>query len=427
MRNTLSNDTSHMRVRHCQMIVVGEPRSGKTSLLRAVAGKTFIEDLASTDGVDITVTTSLNLANKASDEEPLLQTTQTDIIVPQDLASRVGDSLRDQPSSPDGLLDCKSSSSKREASHGKNDGASLLSRAGSNIDEFQAYLRDSFNVPEDTVQYLRSLLDKLDPVEDVAFVRCLDCGGQLSFSTTQSVCFGAPDRVYALTFDVSQNLDSKTKPSPCLETSVSSLPFSHLDYILHWLQAIAMTAGCLDDQVAGRPCVLLIGTHADKVDNEALFEGASECIDSHISDELKKKLNIRGPFFTDNRSVLTPLSDGGKKLMADIHHELSAAIWQSLPHSVPPVAVKLEILIRELREPQRWLTRQQFAKLYATLCPTGRGLSTGLEKTLLYIRKTGSILFHGNLGEDGIIYLNIEWLAHAADHAAEHIRHEESL
>ena len=88
LETAFSDTQRKVSCRHCQLIIVGEPNAGKTSLQRALSGQEFKDDLPSTEGIEVTVGTT-RLVGESDDRRPLLEVIQEDAIRTQAIASQV--------------------------------------------------------------------------------------------------------------------------------------------------------------------------------------------------------------------------------------------------------------------------------------------------------------------------------------------------
>ena len=438
-------------VRHCQLIIVGEPDAGKTSFLRAIAGLKLREGLPSTEGIDVSITVSCLLASdQGSEPTPLLRPVKKESVISQTLASSIRTLMEQGGDLPGSETNNKTDSSEADSAkpaaeksegHPTPTGHDVSSSAtrvvGQDIDasdfgaediptivsvptsrgedtapysvssdeKLSGILNDSAfqdKLPAELVQQICRELDNLDIDQQKMFVRCIDCGGQLAYSTTQSVCFGGQDSLYVVAFDVSSEGGLRSKKDAEFREgeerhAVNYLPLTHMEYILHWLSAIAMATTFPDttrnnDQ---KPYVLLVGTHADKVEKKTLQE-VQTSLNEPIITELRSRLRIAGPVFTDNRPAGSGESFDRGKQMGTLQMKLQAEIDRVEAQHVPPAALKLEMLIRnpELQQHWKFVDRARFSRLYS-VCGGGED---SFEETLVYLRKAGSILFFGDEG-----------------------------
>ena len=427
----LSDTSETVLSRHCQIFIVGEPASGKTSLYRALTGQDFVEGLDSTDGISVAITTS-SLSDDA--QEPLLTQEDADATVTQQIARSILCSALEPTNHPQNRYHHSGVESGRNQ-HQDTQQHSTQATATPNPGQTQDRQRSSLSVSESTSKedsvptdsipapprepndvkndqihqllpdMIEKILEELDSLDwriDKTFVRCFDCGGQMSFSTTQSVCFGTEDSVYVVTFDMSLPLDSAVetgfRQNGASSPVSSSLPLTHLEYILHWLSTIAMA-------VEGQAEVVLVGTHSDQADEKTMDE-VNRRLKSEIPQDLIRtnKLKITGPVFTDNRCASSPLSPSGRQQMGRLQSELRKKIQLVQKKPVPLVAVKAEVVLRQ--HDKKSIRRSELHAILSRLAGTGEGKNL-IEPTLEYLRKTGSIVVHES---DDIVYLNIQWL-----------------
>ena len=320
LEDVSEKDLSH----HCQLVVVGEPASGKTSLIRALTGQRFVTDLDCTNGINITHTS----LNSAEDEAgaALLKPEKEDGAITQEIARRIL---------------CKALEPQRACKYIGHTQAersmSIFRRRwqrseipGSRQELFETLCEDpgetfhpGFQLTPAAVEEILAELHSHDwRGERTTFVRFIECGGQQSVPSSLPVCASTNDSIYAVMFNVSKLQSSATfcaesgregahSPVRCSEPL---LPFK---YILHWLSTISEA---VDDTAA----VFLIGTHSDLADEETL-----ERARDHLLLEIPRSLsNLRivGPVFVDSRPADALCSSSAKQQMEKLQAMLREEI-----------------------------------------------------------------------------------------------------
>ena len=413
-------------------------------------GDDFIKEQDSTEGVNITVTTA-HLADHDDDADPLLEKVPSDSMVRDVITNymagqRRGGSAkqhvthdhvpkRRQPLNnalgPFGELDSPAAAaSESKAASFKPDKRQALSSHPSAqsssrkqtptstvVDRIRKDPRLS-NLPRKTIVKIRRDLDSFDVDSEVTFVRILDCGGQLSFSMVQSVCFNEMDSVHVVAFNASHDLDER-KPKEYFRRGgedvevVNSLPMSHIDYIVHWLSSITIVTAPGQTKTATKPVVILLGSHIDLIsDASARCKIVKDRLWSRIREsDLDKKLDLHGPFFVDNRRVDQP-SSGSPSEMPAVQKELRQLITKNSPAtSVPLSWMKVEMIISRLQRTETCLSFEDFSRLVSYVITDS--IQQDVKALVKHLHKTGAVRFFprsGHPGADDWVFLNTEWL-----------------
>ena len=386
------------KCRHCQVILVGEPAAGKTSFQRALVGDEFVEDQDSTEGVNVTMTTT-QLENDDVRVKPLLtevpsDSMVTDIVTNCMIQQRKSRELAQQAKRK--AVDPEPELTAGLAKKSRKDDQEPMTQAADvsvvhqgqtphtlkpaqrlqtiksqpSASKIAERLRKEPSLqrpPARTLAKIRRDLQDLDEESECTFVRVVDCGGQLSFSMAQSVCLNETDSVHVIAFNASLDLD-KTKPKDleCFrhrgETVkvTNSLPISHIDYIMHWLSSITIvtTAG-----PKGKPDVILLGSHVDLIDDpDAAVQKIKVQLSRRITEsKLHKKLSIHGPYFVDNCQISQSCPHSQ---MSEVQEKLRELITVKLPTTPVPLSwMKMEMIINRLRSTDARMQFNQFVSV----------------------------------------------------------------
>ena len=140
-----------------------------------------------------------------------------------------------------------------------------------------------------------------DPTDEVIFVDLLDCGGQLSFSVCQSVCF-SENTIFFLTYDSSIPLNVQLAASFRDESgnraTYATPKLLHSDYLSLWLSTLSMIGR--NRSPSRQPIVVLVGTHSAKL-SESEGTASDDALRSLLGKYSDAPLRILGPYRVDSK------------------------------------------------------------------------------------------------------------------------------
>ena len=237
-----------------------------------------------------------------------------------------------------------------------------------------------------------------DSRKNKIFVGLLDCGGQLSFSVVQTICFNADDNIFILTYNSSIPLNDKI-PSVFRQNGkhyTQQMPYlTNAEHITLWLSTLFMLK-----TPTTCPLVIVVGTFCKDIDKVT----AKADLQLLLKD-FKEDLDIRGPFFVDNSQPKGRDMVQFRLHMADfIRHEIKRKT-QTIPLSY----LKCEWLIRQQRLAKIQTVSQftSFAKKTASIP------SSDVQTLLKYLHSHCAVRFFNHAGYDqqeARVYLNVPWL-----------------
>ena len=299
----------------------------------------------------------------------------------------------------------------------------------SSDEKLSSILNDSAfqdKLPAELVQQICRELDSLDIDQQKMFVRCIDCGGQLAYSTTQSVCFGGQDSLYVVAFDVSsegglrskkgcRNSEKAKKGARSVVSRSLTWSTSCTGWVLLPWQPLSLTQRAT--MTRGRTFSSL-----EPMLTRWRRRLSRKCRpflrNEPIITELRNRLRIARPVFTDNRPAGSGESFDRGKQMGTLQMKLQAEIDCVEAQHVPPAALKLEILIRnpELQQHWKFVDRARFSRLYS-VCG---GDEDSLEETLVLPSQSGQHPFLWRRRP----HLSQHWVVRPEDHASQHVCNE---
>ena len=302
---------------------------------------------------------------------------------------------------------------------------------------------------------LPSIVDELerirdspdDMIVDRICVELWDCGGQMSMTTQQSVCFDTTRSFFLLLFDVTKDLKDEVTEEVFYQGSKQiSIPplfkgMTHLDFLLMWLSVISLRQQrhALGDTRQGEnkhseTQVFFVGSHIDKVvgDPEETISAVKKAIAeiSKKSESAGTVIKLKGPYFVDNRRVCDSVSDHSNMtgLMKDIRH----TVCSIPPDSIPLTRMKLEDALyayqkHDLSSPAKahesasasgdalplrtQLTYEEFEGL-AKFLTNNEMSSTEVSAALTYYHQLGSVICndHESPSPHSHVFLNTGWI-----------------
>ena len=347
--------------RRVPVMIVGQNRSGKTSLKKSLKGELFNPDEDSTIGIEVDpslcqVTTEVwkarenlespdEVAMEGSFEYHAARLTQKNLIEQQSREETRKRKLQSdhKESEP---KQRRESIRQTQVSHipdvASNESGSSKTPAAP--EHKGSSLEKASTLPEEIQKLLPAKFKAMEDDDTIEFV-LWDFAGQSVFYTTH-VLFLSQIAMYILTHDLSKELDAKAVPLVKCDmyervVSDSKCERTNMDFVHHWLMSVH--AFSLDPESSNSksehlppklPAVFLVGTHADKCTNpkRILMEIKSNLEGKSYEDHLVQKV-----FTVDNtRSGSEQGEDEGVKTL----RQAILQVARQLPH------VKKEIPLR---------------------------------------------------------------------------------
>ncbi|XP_067047077.1 uncharacterized protein [Acropora muricata] len=271
------------RLKRIPIMLIGQDRSGKTSLKKSLQGLRFNPEEKSTDGIDVDpshfkVTTEIWKAGKkdqAANKEEMA------ISFEQRVARVVFENLRQQELTSETVDSCADSSNSSGVAHA--DGGSRVFQTKDNY-QTETKVRDS-NVSSGVISkeietLIRELGDRVDKMEsdDYLYSVFWDFAGESVYYETHQL-FLTSRAVYLLVYDLSQNPEEIAEPVQrrgVFEKSKETFCMNR-DYLDYWMTSVSSQSNWIEDHdlpsaststVVPKklipPPVLLVCTHSDK-------------------------------------------------------------------------------------------------------------------------------------------------------------------
>ena len=365
-------------LRRVRIFALGIFASGKTSLLRALRGLDFRQALDSTCGIIYQTATTHFAA--AAPRMPLLSKEDVDDteLLQLSAAACTFESRKDKKTL---------SNEAPEASTSRNEYTSTsLQRSYSapcilqhfsvmhpyeKDEELQGWFEDiQSRIPALSRESLREIRHSLErDASKRVFVETLDCGGQLSFSTSQSICLESANPVFLLTTNCQNRLHDRVEKAefrdPDTQKTVIveqlSADYTYIDYIQMWVSSVILlarkqtrmpTPSVHKRQEDFKPLIVLVATHFDKVDAEKRFDKKREMqkiLNNEVIRPAKEKglVRVEGPYFVDNRAL-----GSGEAIRENEMHRIQSILSDEIKTLAQPESI-----------PLRWLNMERLIKL----------------------------------------------------------------
>ena len=374
------------RVKRLPIMVIGQDRSGKTSLKNSMMGKPFNPDEDSTVGIDV----GLSYFNVSRDicmpgENTVNNQAQIDFrealsfehhmarLVVEGLTPRNIDSKEDMPSK-EAKIASSSVASKNAVEFVQESGAYSAARQ-----EETNYI---VKIPDEVAERIKTLLKEVekervgDDLEMYSIV--WDFAGQPVYYATHPL-FLTQRAVYLLVFDLSRGLHARADPT--VKQGMYSMILdnhdckSNLDYLDFWMTWVASIANQdenqqirLDQSPMNIPPVFLVCTHADEPCGGAdPFVLAREVFGSLETKPYKHQL-YQDVFVVDNTK------SGSKAECSEVKRlwEKVVAVAKELPHMKEDYPIKWlrfeEALQTTVKDGKNWISLEETRLIASKLC-----------------------------------------------------------
>ena len=387
------------RFKRLPIMVIGQDRSGKTSLKNSIIGKPFNPDEDSTVGIDVGPShfnvsrdicmpgeNTVNNQAQIDFREALSFEHHMARLVVEGLTPRDIDSKEDLPSKQ-AKTASSSVASKNSVESVQESGAYSAARQ-----EKKNYI---VKIPHEIAERIKNLLEEVEEerVGDDAEMYSIvwDFAGQPVYYATHPL-FLTQRAVYLLVFDLSRGLHARADPT--VKQGMYSMILdnhdckSNLDYLDFWMTWVASIANQdenqqirLDQSPMNIPPVFLVCTHADEPCGGAdPFVLAREVFGSLETKPYKHQL-YQDVFVVDNTK------SGSKAECSEVKRlwEKVLAVAKELPQMKEDYPIKWlrfeEALQTKVKEGQKWISLKEARLIASKLChiEDGQGFATLLN------------------------------------------------
>ena len=387
------------RFKRLPIMVIGQDRSGKTSLKNSMMRKPFNPDEDSTVGIDVGPShfnvsrdicmpgeNTVNNQAQIDFREALSFEHHMARLVVEGLTPRDIDSKEDLPSKQ-AKTASSSVASKNSVESVQESGAYSAARQ-----EKKNYI---VKIPHEIAERIKNLLEEVEEerVGDDAEMYSIvwDFAGQSVYYATHPL-FLTQRAVYLLVFDLSRGLHARADPT--VKQGMYSMILdnhdckSNLDYLDFWMTWVASIANQdenqqirLDQSPMNIPPVFLVCTHADEPCGGAdPFVLAREVFGSLETKPYKNQL-YQDVFVVDNTK------SGSKAECSEVKRlwEKVLAVAKELPQMKEDYPIKWlrfeEALQTKIKEGQKWISLKEARLIASKLChiEDGQGFATLLN------------------------------------------------
>ena len=416
------------RVRRLPIMVIGQDRSGKTSLKNSMMGKPFNPDEDSTVGIDVgpshfNVSTDICLPGENTVNNQAQNNFREALSFEHHMARLVVEVLTDYRSidlkedlpSNEAKIASSSATSKNAIESVQESGAHSLARQ----EEKNCILK----IPDEVAERIKNLLQEVEKerVGDDAEMYSIvwDFAGQPVYYATHPL-FLTQRAVYLLVFDLSRSLHARAEPS-VKQGMYSTILDNHdcktnLDYLEFWMTWVASIANQdenqqirLDQSQMNIPPVFLVCTHADKPCGGAdPFVLAREVFGSLETKPYKNQL-YQDVFVVDNTK------SGSKAECSEVKRlwEKVLNVAKELPHMKEDYPIKWlrfeKALQTTVKEGKKWIFLEETRLIASKLChiEDDQGFAT-----LLNFLHDQRILIHFDSSPllNNMVILDPQWL-----------------
>ena len=368
------------RVKRLPIMLIGQDRSGKTSLKNSMMGKPFNPDEDSTVGIDVRpshfrVSAEICIPGKntwdfhlANDIEAFSFEHHAARLVVEDLNGKKGGTKSTSFRNGESTLELPSSSN-HEYQH-----------AGVLGCKEEHTMKALDKIPDEVAERMKNLLREDDIAEDDAEVYSIvwDFAGQPVYYATHPL-FLTQRAVYLLVFDLSRSLHARAEPS-VKQGMYSKILDNHdgktnLDYLDFWMTWVASIANQDENQhirlgqsPVNFPPVFLVCTHADEPCGEAdPFVLAREVFGSLEIKPYKNQL-YKDVFVVDNTK------SGSKSECSEVKRlwENVVAVAKELPQMKEDYPIKWlsfeKALQSRVRDGKKWISLEDTKWIASTMC-----------------------------------------------------------
>ena len=411
------------RVKRLQIMVIGQDRSGKTSLKNSMMGKPFNPDEDSTVGIDVGPShfnvsrdicmpgeNTVNNQAQFDSREALSFEHHIARLVVEGLTPRNIDSKEDLPSK-----ETKSTSSSAVS----KDAVESVQESGA----YSTARQEEKKIPDEVAERIKNLLKEVEKerVGDDSEMYSIvwDFAGQPVYYATHPL-FLTQRAVYLLVFDLSRGLHARADPT--VKQGMYSMILdnhdckSNLDYLDFWMTWVASIANQdenqqirLDQSPMNIPPVFLVCTHADEPCGGAdPFVLAREVFGSLETKPYKNQL-YQDVFVVDNTK------SGSKAECSEVKRlwEKVLAVAKELPHMKEDYPIKWlrfeEALQTRVKDGKNWISLEETRLIASKLChiEDDQGFAT-----LLNFLHDQRILIHFDSSPllNNMVILDPQWL-----------------
>ena len=380
-----------MKIYRVRINIIGYKRAGKTSFIRSLLGKPFLENMESTEGIHTQVVrTEFDLENRSFGSWDETEISPEGIT--RDFNMQV---LAFTSVLSSNKLSTDDSFEKPKHDHGKGTGTSSVPEV---IGTEQEHLGQGLQMDSRTVSQLFN--EKLQPSKKKAGTECLirlwDHGGQFEFSATHNLFLDA-DAINIIAMDITKPLDEVIQ-SKFNSASTASIPQTCGQFLDHWIGVVLQRA----KMRRVHPTLILVLTHKDEFTGsvEDYISGLLKYTKGKPYEKYVKRENI---FVVDNKQ-------GTKEDFLDLRNRIFqlATLQKSWAQERPIKWLKLEASIHDEAQVQHTthLKIDQVQQLASKLEIENNELDSFLQ----FHHSMGDLIHFKKFKLDHLVITDPQWL-----------------
>ena len=256
--------------------------------------------------------------------------------------------------------------------------------------------------------------NELDPDEKIWPV-IWDFAGQDIYRAIHPI-FMSPEDLYLLVFDLTRKLSEKA----VCRVNVGHRDYAvtarndedtNLDHLLRWMDLIhsLKKGNQKEEESISYPPVILVGTHADCVDNpsKAMELVKQKCL--RVFSKHSYLPHIRGLFSIDNTKAAKSFDQEEIEKL----REAILNIADDMPHTKKPIPLQWHRVEKEISQPEwqrrKFLFKESFYKgIVSRYCAFRH--EDDREELLHFLHNRGTILYQEHENDEGLVILDPQWL-----------------
>ena len=226
----------------------------------------------------------------------------------------------------------------------------------------------------------------------------------------------SPEDLYLLVFDLTKKLSEKAVCRVNVgheEHAVTARDDqdTNLDHLLRWMDLIhsLKKGNQKEKESVSYPPVILVGTHADCVDDPSKEMELVEKMCLRVFSKDSYLPHIRGRLSIDNTKA-------GKLFDQDEIERFRGRIIEvadEMPHTKKPIPLQWHRIEKEISQPEwqrrKFLFKESFYKDIVSRYCTFKH-EDDFEELLHFLQSRGTIVYHKHENEEGLVFLDPQWL-----------------
>ena len=271
-------------------------------------------------------------------------------------------------------------------------------------------------VPDEIATLLEEYLEKNEAETDEKIWPIIwDFAGQDIYRAIHPI-FMSPEDVYLLVFGLTKKLSEKAVCRVNVghrEHAVTARDDedTNLDHLLRWMDLIhsLKKGNQKEEESISYPPVILVGTHADCVDNpsEEIKLVEQKCL--RVFFKHGHLPHIRSLFSIDNTKAAKSFDQEEiKKLREEILN-----VADEMPHTKKSIPLQWHRVEKEISQPEwqrrKFLLKESFREdIVSRYC--GFSHEDDFEELLHFLQSRGTIVYHEQENDEGLVILDPQWL-----------------